>query len=302
MSKRKSRDRSGGQPSRPKVDIVITTAGRFDVLKTCLDAVYREAQSVPLGVYIVDNASDAEERIQNESLFRYDPGKDPARGVVRFQSKRLSVNAGFPGAANEGARMGSSDLIMFLSDDVELRAGTLEKVIRNFDDSSIGVVGIKLLFPPDSTDRTRPAGKVQHVGLALNIRATPSHPLVGWSPDHPWTCISRDAWAVTGACYTIRRGLFNRAGGFDMVYGKGTFEDCDLCLKVRQLGYRIRLDAEATAYHYVGATAIKRKEPFPLQQNLMIFQSRWQSSGLMIYDEWLYYAPPREVLSGSPQE
>lgn len=275
--------------SRAKVDVVITTAGRFDCLETCLEAVYREAQLVPLNICILDNGTLAEERQAHSDLFQYHPENDPQKGVVEFRVKRLPKNMGFPIGADEGSRLGRSPLIMFLSDDVELHSGAVEKIVEDFNDSSIGIMGIKLLFPPTSADSNRPAGKVQHVGLALNIRGVPEHPLVGWSPENPKTNISRDAWAVTGACFTIRRELFNKVGGFDVIYGRGTYEDCDLCLKVRHLGFRIRVDTNATAYHYVGATAMKRQEPFPLQNNLQIFQGRWAQTGLLVYDQWIYY-------------
>lgn len=275
--------------SSTQIDVVITFTNRFDCLAKCLDAVYQEAQLIPLNIYIVDNASPADERQKGNELFVYHPEKDLQHNVKEFRVKRLPQQGGFPFVANEGAKMGRSPIIMFLSDDVELHPGTVEKIVNDFNDPSVGVVGTKLIFPPTSTDRNRPAGKVQHVGLAMNIRGMPVHPLVGWSPEHPKTRITRDAWAVTGACFTIRRDAFQRTGGFGLEYGRGTFEDCDLCLKVRQLGLRIILDANATAYHYVGATAEKLQQPFPLQNNLQIFQGKWGQSGLLVYDEWLYW-------------
>jgi GT2 family glycosyltransferase/intein/homing endonuclease len=213
MQRNKPRDSS----KNALLDVVVTFAARFDLLKTCLDAVYREAESVPLNVYIIDNGSSAEERIANQSLF--EEREDSA--IVRFESKRLQQNVGFPAAANEGARMGKAPLIMFLSDDVELNEGTVGKVVKRLDDPQIGIVGIKLMFPKNSTAQGRPAGKVQHIGMCLNIRGEPQHPLVGWSPDNPKTCISREVWAVTGACLTVRRSLFEKVGMFDMVYGLG---------------------------------------------------------------------------------
>lgn len=279
------------------LDVVVTTAGRFDMLEKCLSVLYSEAQKTPINVYVVDNASNAEERINNMHLFEYHPENDPASGIVDFKSKRLTQNVGFPGAANEGARMGRSPLIMFLSDDVELQEGVLEKVIRDFDEPTIGIVGIKLLFPPTSTSPQRPAGMVQHVGLALNIRAEPYHPLLGWKPTNPRTISRRespdvmgwDAWAVTGACFTIRRNLFQKAGGFDSLFGKGTYEDVNLCLQVRQMGSRIYMDTSAVGYHYVGATVEKRQEGFPLAYNQMLFHSRWSQTNLFAWDEFLYY-------------
>lgn len=275
--------------SKSLIDIVITTAGRFDMLETCLESLYREAQTVPMTVTIVDIDTRPDERERYKHLFEYQPDKDPDRGMTQYQVVHSSTNCGFPAGANLGAKQGRSPIIMFLGDDVQLRDGAVQKVLESFKDETVGVVGIKLLFPENSTSPQRPAGKVQHVGLALNLRGVPIHPLNGWSEEHPKTMESRDAWAVTGACFSIRRELFNKAGGFDLIYGKGTFEDCDLCLKVRQMGKRIYLNANAVGYHYVGASAEKRREGFPLQQNLQIFQTRWGNSGLMQWDEFLYW-------------
>jgi GT2 family glycosyltransferase len=275
---------------KPIIDLVVTTAGRFDMLKICLDAIYREAQTNPLSIFIIDDFSPAEERLANDELFHYQAEKDPAHNVVNFKVKRHQSVEGFPRSANEGAREGKAPLVMFISDDVELHEGALDKVIRRLDDLTIGIVGIKLIFPPTSTSPIRPPGKVQHVGLALNIRGEPIHPLVGWNPNHPKCCISRDAWAVTGACLTIRRPLFHQINGFDVDYGRGTFEDCSLAMNVRKLGKRVFIDTDAQAYHYVGATMEKKQEYFPLQNNLMIFRGKWMNSGQLIWDEYRFWS------------
>lgn len=283
-----SRKQKHKQPSKQSViDIVVTTAGRFDCLEKCLEALYREAQVTPLSIYVIDIDSPAAERSQNIHLFVYDQTKDPSRNVISFQSKRFTQNVGYPTGANEGARMGRSNLIMILNDDVELTNGAVHEVIRSMMDETVGIVGIKLLFPQGTPHG--PAGKVQHIGMSLNIRGEPVHPLIGWSPTHPKTQVSRDVWAVTGACITIRRSLFQQLKGFDLIYGKGTWEDADICLRARKLGKRIYLNANAIGYHYTGASQEKRKEGFPLQQNMQIFQSRWGQTGLLVWDEFTYY-------------
>lgn len=284
-----SKNRKHHEPIKSApIDICVLTAGRFDLLEKCLDALYREAQLTPLNILILDNGSDAKERTDHAALFVYQSDKDPGKGVVYFQSKRISNNLGFPAGANENARMGKAPLIMFISDDIELLPGAVEKVVERFKDETIGIVGIKLMFPPASIDKNRPANKTQHCGLAVNVRGDIIHPLVGWSANNSKTNISRDVWGVTGACLSVRRSLFSRLGGFDPVYGAGTFEDADLCMKVRQSGNRVFLDAQAQGHHYVGATAEKRKEAFPIQQNKQIFMSRWQNSGQVFWceNEW----------------
>jgi O-antigen biosynthesis protein len=282
-----SRKQKRIQSKQAILDVVITTAGRFDCLEKCLNALYREAQVTPLSIYVMDIDSPAAERSQNNHLFVYDPSKDVGHNVVNFQTKRFTQNVGFPTAANEGARMGRSPLIMILNDDVELTDGAIHEVVRSMMDETVGVVGIKLLFPQGTPNG--PAGKVQHIGMSLNIRGEPVHPLIGWSPENPKTRVSRDVWAVTGACLTVRRTLFQQLKGFDLAYGKGTWEDADLCLRARQLGKRVYLNAIALGYHYTGASQEKRKEGFPLQQNMQFFHARWGPSGMMIADEFTYY-------------
>jgi len=266
---------------KPLIDIVITTGGRFDMLSKCLTALYREANSVPLSIYLVDNNTPAEERIANESLF----AKPEGSSVVEFRTKRLTQHTGFPASNNEGARMGIAPLVMFLNDDVELKEGAIQKVVDTFKDETIGVVGIRLLFPPTSTSPIRPPNTIQHVGIALNIRGEAVHPLVGWSQDNPKTKKSQDTIAVTGACLTIRRSLFQRIGGFGLEFGLGTWEDVDICFKARQNGQRVYVNCEAEEYHYTGATLEKKRTAFPLQQNRMIFQTKWGESGLMAWSE-----------------
>lgn len=274
---------------QPMIDIIVTTAGRFDMLEKCLNAVYREAQTNPVNLILIDNGSPMQEKVVNQHLFVYSPEKD-GQGNVTLTAKRIPENMGYPYAVNDGARMGHAPLIMFLSDDVELEPGTLDKVIRDFDDIKVGIVGIKLLFPLNSTSPIRPAGRVQHVGVSLNINANPIHPLVGWDANDAKCKVTRkDVFAVTGACLSIRRNLFEKVGGFSMEYGKGTYEDIDMCLSVKKLGSSVMIDCDAIAYHYVGATAEKRQEPFNLQQNNAIWKTKWMNSGLLIWDEHKYW-------------
>lgn len=286
----RNKPRKKAKPMEPIIDIVMGTAGRFDMLEKAVDAVYREAQQNPVHFILIDNGSLMQEKVINQHLFAYSPNKD-GQGNVTWTTKRLPENVGYPASANEGAKLGHAPLIMFLSDDVVMSPGLLDTVIRDMDDPQVGVVGVKLLFPPDSVSPIRPAGKVQHVGVALNIHADPIHPLIGWPADHPKACITREnAFAVTGACFTIRRNLFEKAGGFNAaLYGKGTYEDMDMCLRVRAMGYRIKMDASTTATHYAGATMEKRNEQFPLGENNAKWKTTWMNSGLLLWTEYEYW-------------
>ena len=67
-----------------------------------------------------------------------------------------------------------------------------------------------------------------------------------------------------------------------------TYEDVDLSLKLRSLGYKIYIDTNATAEHVVGGSVTQERN-FPLQQNAQIFRTRWQNSGAFMWDDFKFF-------------
>ena len=269
-------------------DVVVTCAGRFDMLELCLKAIYNDA-TYPITISIVDDASDKEEKSHYKHLFSYIPEWDIHNNVVSHQSRRNERQAGFIASCNSGAKNGKSPYLSIITDDVEIHPGYFDGVCAVMQDKNIGVVGSKLIFPPTSTSKSRPAGKIQHVGVALDVRANAVHPMVGWSPDNPKTQVSREVLAVTGALFTTRSELFRALGGFDPIYGLGYWEDLDYCLKCRKKGFKIWMESSTSAFHYVAATSEKGVvHNTGFQQNAMTFRTRWANSGLFIFDSWTY--------------
>lgn len=255
-----------------KLDIAILTAGRVDLFEKCVDAILTQYKP-DYKIHVHNNGHPSKEY---ELVYK----KLPKDSVV-IRSNQMS---GFSEGANKVIKSGSAPLVLFITDDVFIHDGAIESLLQRMEDMSIGQCGYKFLFPLDSNDKTRPAGKVQHVGMASNIRGDMIHPLIGWSADNPKCQISREVLAVTGASFMIRREVFNRIGGFDPVYGRGYYEDMDLSFKVRASGYRVFCDVEAQAIHGVAQTFKDLKEQIPFHQNQMIFKTRWLQA--VPWSEW----------------
>ncbi|MBT4586154.1 glycosyltransferase [Candidatus Peregrinibacteria bacterium] len=271
-----SRKRNKSKKEKFLLDVVVPTAGRYDILEKCLDAL--ETQTVKtFNIYLIDGNEDIPDRNNHREL------------LEKYNAKMLGQNVGYPRLCNTGIAMGKAPLVLLLTDDVLLSETAVDRMLETMKDDSIGMLGIKLLFPDDSVDPNRPAGKVQHIGLSMDVEANVIHPLVGWSANNPKCCVSRDVFGVTGACFVIRRELFNRAGGFDEDYGLGTYEDVSLSLSVKAQGKRVYLDTDIIGHHHVGATAQKKNLGFPLRQNANIFRAKWSNSGLFLYDSYKYY-------------
>ena len=254
------------------LDIAVLTAGRVDLFEKCIEALLPQLRP-EYKLHVHNNGHPSKEY---EEIYKRLP-----QGSNIIRSNQMS---GFSDGANKAIRSGSAPLVLFVTDDVFLKPGAIETLIRRMDDQSIGQCGYKLLFPEDSEDTARPAGKVQHIGMASNIKGEMIHPLIGWSSDNPKCCISREVLAVTGASFIIRRSVFNRVNGFDAAYGRGYYEDMDLSFKVRASGFRVFMDAEAQATHGVGQTFKSLQEQVPFQQNMMLFKSRWMK--YIPWSEW----------------
>lgn len=260
------------------LDIIICVHDRFDLLEKCLNALPQAATSFIYNVICVDNASVLEDANKFYSAH-------PELIVIRNRE-----NVGFPRACNQGARRKNSPLLLMLNDDVILDPGSLDILVKEMDNPKTGVAGMLLVFPEYAdglNPNIRPAGKVQHIGLETNIHGKFIHQFVGWSADHPKVLAQRDVYAVTGAALLTRRTLWNKVGGFLEAYGLGTFEDCDFCLSVRELGYNIVVVPQAKGTHYTGATAEKYNIPYPMENNRMIFMQRWQKK--LAYTEWSHW-------------
>jgi GT2 family glycosyltransferase len=238
----------------------------MEIFEKCVQGILSELPSVPSRLLVFQNGPVPD---ANKTEFTRILTDLPPLCKVTSSAQKF----GFPKGANMAIRSGHAPLVLFVTDDVVLQPGSLETLVKRMDDPAIGICGMKLNFPDIEGDRARPAGRVQHVGHGINIRGQITHPLMGWSPDNPKCCISREVASVTGAAFMVRRSVFEKAGGFFEGFGKGYFEDVDLCFAISKLGFKIFIDAEAKGIHYTNQTMKDETLP-PLQFNEMVLRVR----------------------------
>lgn len=255
--------------SADMLDIVIPVYGAFDLLASCLPLLEKAVGPFPYKIKLVDNFSpdQAEADVFYEGVAKQYPN------ATVF---RLKENRGFGAACNYGEEHGKAKYVLFLNSDAFMLENSIRFMIDDMErDPSIGLIGPKLLFPKNTPHG--PEGMVQHAGLNFNIRAGIDHTFIGWHPDHPKVNVMCEVDALTGTCILTKRDIFDRAGKFYLGYGLGTWEDVDLALTIRELGYNIIYEPKAVGFHYVGGSVTKYKMAYPLQQNQQLFQLRWGS-------------------------
>ena len=218
-------------------------------------------------VIVIDNAST-----DGTADFFADVGRFPK--PVQYQ--RNSTNLGFAAGNNQGARLSQGRQLMFLNNDTLVQPGWLGEMLRVSRSSrSVGVVGIKQLFPYTNT--------IYHTGIVFTPDGRPEHLYPHLDASLPHVNKEREYQAVTGACLLIERSLFDECGGFDEAYRNG-YEDIDLCAKVRQRGRTIVCCTGAYIYHYGQISEGRTADD---DANAALFASRWGGTLRSDRDEYL---------------
>lgn len=221
---------------RPKVSVIIPTRDRAELLERCVEGLLHRTDYPDVEVLVVDNDS-----------------REPQTRAV-FEKYKLGV-VPFPGSFNwsamnnAGAKAASGDVLLFLNNDTDvIKAGWLNELAAHAMRPEVGAVGAKLLFADDTVQHAGiwlgPGGKVRHF-LRLSKREDPGY--LGQ------LTFLRDLSAVTGACMAVRRTVFDEVGGFDESFPV-SYSDIDLCLKLRQRGYRIVWTPHAELLHLESAS------------------------------------------------
>ncbi len=103
----------------------------------------------------------------------------------------------------------------------------------------------------------------------------------GWgrSPEDRRFTFAREVDYCSAASLLIRRELFERLGGFDRRYAPAYYEDADLCMGVRSLGYKVVYQPASRAQSLRGrdgghrhATGFKRFQVINREK----FRDKWR--------------------------
>ena len=253
--------------AEPKpISIIIPVRDRVDLLARCLDSITRETTYAPYEIVIVDNDSRTEEARAYLSGLRH---------------RVLSYSGPFNYSAINNLAVEQTDnpWFLFLNNDTEVIDGDwLTIMAEHIQRPEVGAVGPRLLYPDDT---------VQHGGIVVGVGGIADHAFRGFPAEAPGVCrqlqVTRNYSAVTGACLLTRRDVFNKVHGFDEERLPVTFNDVDLCLKIRRAGYLVVYTPFARLYHHESGT--RRRTVEPMETGVM--RERWAE----VLDDDPYYNP-----------
>jgi GT2 family glycosyltransferase len=262
---RDRQDRAAAGRERVPASIIIPVFNNLELTRNCLESIREHTPPDRYELLVVDNGSSDGTPAFLERL--------AAAGKIRYI--RNETNLGYAKASNQGARAARGNYLVMLNNDTLVTPGWLSTLIEAVEqDDNVAIVGAKLLYQDNS---------VQHAGVAFSQMGKPYHLYRYFHRDHPAVNKMREFQVVTGACLLIRTAVFRQVGLYDENFRNG-YEDVDLCLRVRQSGYRIVYNPDCVVYHLESMTADRKNHSL---DNLSFFKKKWH--GRIVPDDFRYY-------------
>ncbi len=220
----------------PRVSVVVVLYNSADYVEACMESISSSSYE-DVELVLVDNGSkDSSALIARRAAEK--------RGLGCTISA-LGRNSGFARANNRGFNLTSGEIVLLLNPDTELYEDTVAELVGAFEDPLVGIAGCKVYYPDRET--------LQHAGGYVRDNGLTMHYGVGekdtGAHDRP-----RDVAYVTGAALAVRRDLFERLGLLDPGFYPAYFEELDLCLHARRLGYRVLYQPGARIIHHESTT------------------------------------------------
>jgi GT2 family glycosyltransferase len=225
----------------PKVQVIIPYKDQRDLTVKSVESLLGQTGAI-LHITCVDNNSN------DPKIARFLEDMDTKITVLKytepFNYSRINNYAVRKGGDGE-------PYLFFMNNDVKLRPGALQEMLRWIDQPHIGIVSCRLFYPDK---------KIQHGGIML------------WTEGPEFRCIWKHVDyelmkdqatfsdnlmivdAVTAACALMRRKDFDGIGGFDECHYPVAFSDTDLCMRLRHKGLYPFFTPFAEGIHYEGAS------------------------------------------------
>jgi lipopolysaccharide biosynthesis protein/GT2 family glycosyltransferase len=261
----------------PRVTIVIPTRDRVDLLRKCIQSLLYRTGYPDIEILIIDNQSKEPETHAYYDQLR----RDPRIGIL-FYDAPFNYSA----INNFAITRATGSLLCLLSDGIEvITDGWLTEMASHALRPGVGAVGA-LLYDAEA--------RIQHGGIITGFSGIAGHAYLGLARgDFGYFgrgVVVQNLSAVTGACLVMSRAVFDQIGGFNEKDLPKEYSDVDLCLRLREAGYRIVWTPHAELYHHEWDPRDRDTDPDRLERvsaaaGYML--SRWSN----VIDRDPYYNP-----------
>ncbi len=230
--------------SKPIVlSLVIVNWNTQELLKQCLDSLYRNLPQFPTEIIIVDNGStdgSLEMLASNFSDIKIIRNKD---------------NLGFPKANNQGMKVSHGSYICLLNSDTKIDHDVFGPMVDYMESNhEVGIVGSRLKNADGSLQFS--FGELPSLVGIFCQQGVPLHIIWGLKKFLPTLmCVDKSKYRqshpvgwVKGACLLLTRGVYEKIGGLDerlFMY----MEEVEYCKRCSDSGVEVHYLADVSVWH-----------------------------------------------------
>ncbi|MEM6531515.1 MAG: glycosyltransferase family 2 protein [Myxococcota bacterium] len=227
---------------KPKLSVIVVSFQSRTTLEPCLGSVVDADELI-----LVDNASA-------DGTVEWVREKFPEVEVIAFPENR-----GFSAAVNAGAARATGDALLLLNPDAALNPGQVAQMRGRLEEhASVAAFGFRQLDQSGFFQLAH-GGRAKLLDELLRMLAQRALDArwasAAWAVDAAFSRPADVPW-VAGSCLLVRREFFDRVNGFDEGFFL-FFEDIDFCLRLADVGGRVRYDPTLTVLHHRGVSAAK---------------------------------------------
>jgi hypothetical protein len=236
-----------------ELSIVIVSYNTKEVLKECLDSIYKTAKNLSFEVIVVDNASKDQTKDEISKL-----------EYPNFRFIQNKENLGFSKANNIGVKEASGRYVLFLNPDVVVHENTLDGMVDFMDkEKRAGAATCKVVLTSGQIDDAShrgfptPWNALTHFSGLAKLFGKTKH-FGGYNLKHLDLSTMHEIEALAGAFMLVRREAGEEAKWWDedyFFYG----EDLDFCYMLKQKGWKVYYVPEFTVLHYKGVSGGLKK-------------------------------------------
>lgn len=267
--------------------IAILNYNSGEYLLKCLRSIKLVTPEANIQTIVIDNNSTDESLEKAKSEFQ----------DIEFVEN--SENPGFAKGYNPALKKIKTEFILLLNPDCILKKGVIKKMIEDFEDESVGAATCKIILPDGKVDLTAHRGFPTPWASMLYIFGNDSkYHLTNMISDE-----THEVDAISGAFFMTKKSILEKVGYLDemfFLYG----EDLDLCLRIKNAGYKIIYDPSVEITHFKGISSGLKKHSRELSEadtttrtrakdaffeSMILFYDKHHKTSYPFFINWLVY-------------
>lgn len=214
------------------LSIIVPTYNREQILKRTIKSLIEASKGFNVEIIIINDSSDDLEL------------KEEYRSYIKvFKNNK---GKGVASARNTGAQIASSDILLFLDDDIIISEMVLKQLLNHFNNNPNYIYLPYWQYPDDLLDTLNNTsfGRFLYSHNLMNIMGY-SNIKANYQNNHSLIEIPNGA----SYCLLIEKIKFLNVGGYNESFPYAGAEDYEFCQRLKECGFKFFIDLKLIVYH-----------------------------------------------------